>query len=143
MGPLRDRLDNLPLAFRDALCDPSLALTVQDVEALLPAPRYRAVTRQLRAAGLPGWRVIRPWLVLFTLERRLGQSGQSLCAWALAQGIDGSPCYRLTKQTTGRTWTQLVQLGPEWLEDRALQAFEEAGVESQTGVQRTADSKGS
>jgi len=82
--------------------------------------RFR-LARLLRREGLPplhrlaGWATVLSWVV------QAERDGVSLCWMAFRSCRHPSACYRLVREVTGRSWTDVKARGSRWLQREFLQ----------------------
>jgi hypothetical protein len=73
------------------------------------------LARKLRHDGLPGVEELCGWVSVlgWLLDSEL--TGMSLFKLSHRIHIDPATCYRVVRRVTGRSWSELKVLGPEWL----------------------------
>ncbi|MBL0169221.1 MAG: hypothetical protein IPP90_00645 [Gemmatimonadaceae bacterium] len=99
-----------------------LSLRVSQAAALLGLPNKTALRRLLVAHRLPPFQSLRNWCYVVHLTERFENEG-ALSAWALRRGGDPASYYKLVRETTGHSWSEVKESGPEWVRRMALQVW--------------------
>lgn len=73
------------------------------------------LARAMLRAGLPSLEHVSGWAMLLSWTSRAEQEGVTLVDMAAEQDRDPAVCYRLTKRLSGKVWTEVARLGPNWL----------------------------
>jgi hypothetical protein len=116
---IRPALLGLPLLARTTIEALILARgtlgPARDVAQALGLANRFELARQFRRAGLPPLHRLAAWVSVLAWLEEAERSGVSLCQQAFLSKRDAGGCYRMVKRVTGRSWSQLRQLGLGWL----------------------------
>jgi hypothetical protein len=91
--------------------------------------RHR-VAYLLHRDGLPSLEPLAAWIRVVFWMVECDVTGWTLCRSSLEESRDPAYCYRLVKHLTGKTWSQVRQLGVVWLVEEFLQACRKPSVRS-------------
>ncbi len=106
-----------------AIGNPSSSVTVSRIERSLGLSGYRPLQGMLRRCKIPGFRLLRPWLVVLRLLHKTTAQRCTPCSLALRHCCDPAHWYRLVKKTTGLPWSEVERCGIRWIEKAAMSAL--------------------
>lgn len=113
----RPEMSRVPRAIVEAvcLCEGTIG-SAADVASQLGLKNRFRLARMLKREGLPPLHRLAEWATVLSWVLTAEQEGVSLCWIAFHSRRHPSACYRLVKEVTGMTWTQLRVRGSRWLQ---------------------------
>jgi len=119
----RPSLTTLPRAIVDAVALAEGPIgTATAVARRLGLDRFR-LARLLRREGVPPLHRLSGWAIVLSWVLAAEQDGVSLCWIAFHTHRHPSACYRLVKEVTGLSWSEVRLRGSGWIERELLRQF--------------------
>ena len=84
------------------------------------------LARLLRREGLPPLHRLAEWATVLAWVTRAERDGASLCWIAFRSRRHPSACYRLVREVTGRSWSEVRARGALWLQHEFLKELRRA-----------------
>jgi hypothetical protein len=124
---VRPRMTLFPRAVVEAvlLSEGSIGST-QLVARLLGLRNRFQLARMLKREGLPPLHRLAAWTTILSWVRAAERDGTCLFRLAYRSHRHPAACYRLVKEVTGLSWTEVRLRGSEWVEQKLITEFRAA-----------------
>jgi len=88
------------------------------------------LARLLKREGLPPLHRLAAWTTILSWVRTAERDGTGLFRLAFRYHRHPAACYRLVREVTGHSWTEVRRRGSEWVERKLIAEFRAIGATS-------------